>query len=39
MIMRRIEGYPGIKEEGHSVNNIWYIDDTVLNEETLDDLQ
>ena len=39
MIMRNVEGCPGIKEEGHSVNNIWHIDDTVLNEETWDDLQ
>ena len=37
--MQNLEGYPGIKVEGHNVNNLRYADDTVLIAENKDDLQ
>ena len=30
MILRQLEGMPGIKLNGHVINNIRYVDDTVL---------
>ena len=39
MIMRHLEGTPGIQFGGHSSNNLRYADDTVLIAETEEDLQ
>ena len=39
MIMRHLEGTPGIQIGGHNINNLRYTDDTVLIAETEEDLQ
>ena len=39
IIMRNIEGQPGIRVEGHNINNLRYADDTVLISENEKDLQ
>ena len=38
MILRSIEGYPGIKIGGHKVSNMRYADDAVLIAENKEDL-
>ena len=37
--MRHLEGIPGIQIGGHNINNLRYVDDTVLIAETEEDLQ
>ena len=39
IIMRNIEGQPGIRVGGHNINNLRYADDTVLISENEKDLQ
>ena len=39
IIMPNLEGYQGIKEGGHNVNNLRYADDTILIAENKEDLQ
>ena len=39
IIMRNIEGQPGIRLRGHNINNLRYADDTVLISENEKDLQ
>ncbi|GFN78228.1 retrovirus-related pol polyprotein from type-1 retrotransposable element r2 [Plakobranchus ocellatus] len=39
IIMRNLENHPGIKVSGHNINNLRYVDDTVLIAENKEDLQ